>query len=167
MNTTPTSTVAALALLCVSASAHAQVQTTSPGTKSVFSKQAASMSNGGSQSDIQLLGGEIVKAKKKHVLRIDATLSTEADVRPDEVYFVIGVNNTDIGTAVAHCDSTEMIHECGVSGSFWVDLDAAEQINPGTVIGRPLTIVMRGGSTDLGGVGELYAASFSAQMVKK
>jgi hypothetical protein len=58
------------------------------------------------------------------------------------------------------CDST--------SGSWWLDLDAAEAAHPGVFIGQPLLIRLIGGeiSSSIDSNGE-WNAALSVQMLKK
>ena len=86
--------------------------------------------------------------------------------------FVIGVLPTVNGwgvepfaRSVAYC--TDQVCDTA-SGSWWLDLDAAEAAHPGTFIGQPLVVRLLGGeissSVDSNGV---WNASLSAQMQKK
>jgi len=150
-------------VLLGAAPAGAAPESTTPGKTSVFARETAPLGGGGVMTP---LVGQILKGKKKQVLRVDATLTTESDVLGAEIQFTIVANGNTLGTAVGHCDAPTTV-SCSVSGSFWLDLDAAETAVPGSVIGVPVIISMTGGSTSALDVGELYAATFSAQLVKK
>jgi hypothetical protein len=108
-----------------------------------------------------VLAGTIAKGKKKTVLRVDASfrgtsVSTGNDCSVNMTVNGIGMNGAGgYYNTPAPCIS--------VTGSFWLDIDAAEAANPGMFINQPLTITLDCRAD----VNTPYAATFSAQVIKK
>ncbi|HYC55500.1 MAG TPA: hypothetical protein VEL28_11260 [Candidatus Binatia bacterium] len=150
-------------LFLAATAAHAVPESTSPGKSSVFVKDTNQFQSGAIMVPI---AGTISKGKTKRVLRIDATLTLGIFNLGDQATATINVNGVSLGSAVGHCHGASLL-ECTVTGTFWLDLDAAELADPGSVKGAPLNVTMTGASSNSSDVGEFYTASFSAQMVKK
>ena len=126
--------------------------TTSPGKTSVF---VAHQSSGYADICCQVkLNATINRGRRHEVLRIDGTFKavntfgcspTDVDMFPPQVNGII-VNPDALGgwiSAVAHCDPS--VHVCPtITGTYWLDLDAAEAANPGMFIGKPLNITLLG-----------------------
>jgi hypothetical protein len=53
---------------------------------------------------------------------------------------------------------------CSLSGTWWLDLDAAELANPGMFVNMPLVVILSPGSTNAGIFG---TATLTATMQKK
>lgn len=119
--------------------------TTSPGQTSVFSAHQ------GFDACCQVvLKGKIATGLAGHVLMVAATFHavntsdcspTDVQIFPPKVNGVL-TNPDAFGliSASAHCDGG-----CpGITGTYWLDLDAAEAANPGTFIGHPLRIKLLG-----------------------
>lgn len=127
--------------------------TTSPGKSSVYASVSGVTLDG---SNTVKMSGQILKAKKKHVLEIEAT--TMATVPTDDNAIGTQVTVNGFGdiiqpdsnyNGVEQCDSAFI--NCTSHAVLWVDLDAAEGAHPGLFIGQPLDIdvhaIMNSGST--------------------
>ena len=135
-----------------------------PCKSNLFVRQTSGLTDG---SGIFSLTGTLAKGLKRNVLRIDTTVSftTASAGTSDVAMYVNGVIikggvlfGIDHGTS---CPGGI----CAFSGSYWMDLDAAEVTNPGLFIGQPLVIQMEGNAP--GGGVQAFGASISAQLVKK
>lgn len=116
-----------------------------------------------------LLTATIQKGKRHRMLMIQASLDyTGADAT------LLGIAPTVNGwlaegsRSVMYCTSGA----CDtVSGSWWLDLDAAESQHPGEFINKPLLVRLIGGEITGGGTVELtdgvWNAALSAQMIKR
>jgi hypothetical protein len=132
-----------------------------------------------------ILVGTIAKGKKKKILEINAMITSEdlAPGAPWTLNLYIDVNGvsadptlaTPPGGAVQDCGSdtfsgpySQPVEGCTVSGTWLLDLDAAELANPGVFIKQPLTVTMYGGvGTNPGIAGIPASASLSVKMLKK
>jgi hypothetical protein len=114
---------------------------TSPGKNSAF--ESASLTNL-STAPAPLLTATIAKGKKKRVLAIEASLTTDSgaagvlEIRP----FVNGFATE--GQAAQVTCAPSLLH-CTVSGTWWLDIDAAEVASPGLYVKQPLVVVLQGG----------------------
>jgi hypothetical protein len=116
------------------------------------------------------LVGFLAKGKTKRVLRIDATVNVSTGVGGAGVMDVnVSVNGVTIeGGALFGFDNAVTCQAqefCAFTGTYWLDLDAAEAANPGTFINQPLGIVLQASSP--GNTGRPFGASFSAELEKK
>jgi len=146
--------------------------TTSPGVNSVHvSSNHLSMPD--PFVETVLLTGTILRGKRNRVLVVDATFGSlapgeNAHIKP--LVNGVGLEPTDDfgnGSGVAiNCPSTATL-TCTASGSWWLDLDAAEAAQPGKFIGRPLTIELRGGTNQFAGVPGPIVAILNARREKK
>lgn len=137
--------------------------TTSPGKNSVFAREGAVLTANGDFPD---LTGQIEKGKKKTVLKIEATTMIEGHAAVPGAYLAVTVNGLAASMASGQCDQASS-HFCSLTGTYWLDLDAAELIIPGAFIGQPLNITLTGGNSAVAGAGLQSIASFSAEVVKK
>lgn len=114
-----------------------------------------------------LLTATIGRGKARRMLFIQGSLGYNGTDG-----FVIGVVPTVNGIgvepfarSVAYC--TDQLCDTA-SGSWWLDIDAAEAAHPGMFVGQPLLVRLIGGeisaSIDVNG---LWNASLSVQMTKK
>jgi len=126
-----------------------------------------------------VLTATIVKGKPKHVITVDgmvrldlppgvATLSLGADVN----WHTCGLEMHPTGTmgtfesALQECPNVGM--GCTVTGTFILDLDAAELVSPGCFINQPLTITLWAGDAGPGGGdGQPVDVSMIVRMEKK
>jgi hypothetical protein len=129
---------------------------TSPGKSSAFESSGFMFVPA---SPATLLTATIAKGKKKKVLAIEATLSTDTgasgvlEIRPL-------VNDVAVeGGVVSVACQPGLVH-CSVSGSWWLDVDAAEAANPGVFVKQPLVVrlvggYLAGGDPDIAATGTL------------
>jgi hypothetical protein len=110
----------------------------------------------------------IPRAKGKRMLMIDA-VAISNEFGPISLSAGVLVNGNPLipkwpgGSAVANCDlATEFA--CTATGHWWVDLDAAEAQNPGTVKNQPLTVDLFVSEENGTGAAEV---SLRAWMMKK
>jgi hypothetical protein len=79
--------------------------------------------------------------------------------------------NPNPASAGSYCQTqcnTASAVDCTVTGTFWLDLDAAaEAADPGMYLGKPLNISLSAGSVAGGYSGRPYKETLSAQLVKK
>lgn len=145
----------------------AEPTTTSPGKSSVFAEEHSGMLD--SVGNITPLAGQIAKGKRKTVVRIDATVGINGNPAVTGVLVLASVNGhfAQPGFAYANQCSTASAVQCSATGTFWLDIDAAETAFPGVYVGQPLDIQVVGGNQAVAGMGLSYHVSFSAQVVKK
>ena len=139
---------------------------TSPGRNSVFGSGTGTLNVDG---EIAPLAGTIQKGKSKKVLRLTASLGINGSPTLNGVFLRAFVNGVAFEPAVFYqqqCNPSNG-NACTVSGTFWLDLDAAEVASPGVFLGKPLNLTIEGGNPDSVGEGVLYKASFAADLVKK
>ena len=118
-----------------------------------------------------LVSGTIAKGKPHRVLVVEGMI---AAIGPGENAYtkpqVNGIDfepTDDVGTGLAasvNCASTATL-ACTATGTWWIDLDAAEAAHPGMFYGKPLNIVL-GGFTNLNH-GISVAAVMNARLEKK
>jgi hypothetical protein len=160
-----------------SAAAPTFAASTSPGKASVFaSSTGVPLAPGFSP----LLAATIVKGKKKTVLAVTA-MYTDGPYAPTPVVKrVLGLSVSVNGVLMQPSGSPQgAVIDCGfanpppsacaVSGTWWLDIDAAETANPGVFYGQPLVITLTGGDLSGGvliGV-QSMDASLSAVVQKK
>jgi hypothetical protein len=111
----------------------------------------------------------LAMGKPKRLLVVDATLTSGLAAPMPMVLTMTAVANgammeptTPMGV-VMDCGGSVMnpiapLFGCTLSGTFWLDLDQAETGNPGTFIGMPLSVVLRGGNAAGGGGMPVYAS---------
>jgi len=135
--------ILSITLLMVSAAAGAgRAASTSPGKNAAF--ESATI-NPIPVPPATLLTATILKGKKRTVLAVEAMLTASAGpalkftIRPT----VNGVDMEPQGAASQEGCSASI--PCSATGTWWLDLDAAETANPGTFISQPLTITLIGG----------------------
>ena len=148
----------------------ASAANTSPGKKSAFAS-----SDFGGFGDIPgagppLLTATIEKGKKRHVLTVEATLTSGVDLVPGGLTFGVVVNGFDAEPHTVCCGPF-YTQACGTActhtGSWWLDLDAAEAAHPGVYIGQPLTIQLLGGEIPTNAPQGTGAVTMSVRMEKK
>lgn len=156
-------------LLSLGVLAHASsalAASTSPGKRSAYESTAF---NPLPVFPTPLLTATIEKGKKKHVLEILTTLSTTSGI-PTTLAGGVTVNGIPVepgpGWITAQDCSGIPAGGCDLTSVRWLDLDAAELINPGTFIGQPLNVVFQGGAFGAG-VGGNSAASMAVRLEKK
>lgn len=142
----------------------AAADSTSPGKNSAFESASINpLTVGGNGST--LATASLVKGKKKTVLAITATLTTNSGA--DAVLQMLPtVNGLAVeGVRVQQPCSFTLVH-CTVSGTWWLDVDAAELNEPGSVAGVPVNVVLTGGSV-AGDNDASATVTLSVQVVKK
>jgi hypothetical protein len=91
-----------------------------------------------------LLTATIAKGKKNRVLAIEATLGTDVgaagviEMRPL-------VNDVAVEGPIVSVSCQPSLLHCSMSGTWWVDIDAAEAANPGVFVKQPLVVRLVGG----------------------
>jgi hypothetical protein len=144
------SAAAAVALLMVGGlvTKPARAASTSPGKNSAF--ESSDFGNGDMpQAVTTLLTATLLKGKKKHVLVVEATLSSGTSPVPSYLFLRATVN----GFPMEPLDSgllDDVLQACNngpciLSPTWWLDLDAAELAHPGMFIKQPLTVTLLGG----------------------
>jgi hypothetical protein len=161
-----------LSLLFSTVGQAAVVKSAEPGKRSVFVSEEAGVTDG--FGGIVELTGTIAKAGKG-ILAVEGIISIYSDAAAGTtgIYQQLLINGNSLASFThpfsvpgpeVNCGSGN--DQCTITASYWVDLDAAEAANPGSVKGQPLVITLRGGV--LSGPGNLnYRASFSARTEKK
>jgi hypothetical protein len=129
---------AALAATCltIATPAGATDVTTSPGKASVFeTRRYADRSINFSSAE-----GQILKAKPKNVVTVTASAYTHLSAASAQGLLMYAyVNASQVETAfTTSCPAGS--DACSVSGTWIVDLDAAEAAAPGTVMGKPIDV---------------------------
>jgi hypothetical protein len=123
------------------------------------------------QVDTVLLSGTIQRGKGHRVLVIQAMVGSvtpgeDASIHP----LVNGVacepsdelGNPTSATITCPSDAT---FGCNATGTWWLDLDAAEAAHPGAFIGKPLAIELIAGTHNADGIGVF--ADMSVRLEKK
>jgi len=168
-------TVLALALSLSSAGV-ASAATTSPGKNSAFVSSSGVMTSLSTKATATIL-----KGKKRTVLAIEASYSDGASYPTAALIRVLGMTVSVNGVLAQPNPSApyQYITDCGfvdtppvacsVTGTFWLDIDAAELANPGMFVGQPLVVDFRAGDlTNGAGVGVMpMDASLSVRVQKK
>jgi len=120
-----------------------------------------------------LLTGTSAKGLPKRVLRVDGFLSSIDE--GENAYIKPRCNGVDfeptddVGNGSAsgvNCPVGATL-TCSASGSWWLDLDAAEAAHPGTFIGKPLVIELLGFTNLYNGIPGPLVANMSAQLERK
>ena len=114
-----------------------------------------------------LVSGTIAKGKKGYLLAVEAMMNLfaqviVADIRPR-------VNGVLLGPleATVDCKFTGA-QSCTDTGTFWIDLDAAEAAHPKMFIGKPLVIDLLGENQSASGdPATAGAVTMTAHLVKK
>jgi len=159
---------AAVVSVLVSAGAAHAYSTTSP-AKETFHASAIAVAVP-FQTDTVVLSGVIERGKARRLLIVEALVGS---VAPGESgLFRPNVNGValqptdDFGNGAGMsvvCPTGQPIG-CTGGAHWWLDLDAAEAANPGTIINKPLNVELigRGGTSPIG----IYA-TLSARLEKK
>ena len=117
------------------------------------------------------LAGTLAKGAKKSILRVEALVNHLHGGTGTTGVLHVAVNGVllENGFGGGFTDGTVLSctgQVCLTTGTFWLDLDAAETANPGMFVGQPLSIVLTY-TTQAANAGSSYAASFSVQVSKK
>jgi hypothetical protein len=112
-----------------------------------------------------LVSATINKARAKRVLSIHATLTVRG-AGAAVVGILPRVNGVSAEPSRITTDCSQQT-ECSVSGSWYLDVDAAETANPDAFVGEPLLIELLGGETSATTPAVPWDASLSVLMVKK
>jgi len=99
----------------------------------------------------------IKKGKTHRVLTVEGMLSIYSAAGAAKLLMVPLVNGIPLNpvgkAAAASCTTGE---QCSVTGSWWLDLDAAEAANPGVGLGQQLNVTLVGNDTaETGSVGSM------------
>lgn len=142
----------------------ASADSTSPGKTSAFeSASITPLTVGGNGST--LATASLLKGKKKTVLAITATLTTDSGANA-VLQMLPTVNGFAVeGVRVQQSCAFTLAH-CTVTGTWWFDVDASELANPGEVVGVPVDVVLTGGSV-AGDDDASATVTLSVQVVKK
>lgn len=137
---------AAAAAVAVVMSPPAQAASTSPGKHGVYaSEQLVALSGKGQLEPV--ITATISKGKRNRVLVADVMLAgANHGGSPTQYLLAIDVNgirmepSTQAAIQIDCGESGGDAHPCVFSGTWWLDLDAAEKMNPGAFASRLLTI---------------------------
>lgn len=152
-----TATVAALVLGIWTAGA-ASAASTSPGKNSAFESSTGVLLNTYGNK----LTATIAKGRKKTVLAIEASYSDGASYPTPVGMRVLGMQVLVNGVTAQPNPSGfyQYLTDCGyvdndpvactVTGTFWIDIDAAELANPGLFVGQPLVVNLVAGDLAAG-----------------
>ena len=167
-------------VLGLATTASAVNYSTSPGKNSAFE---ASTGNPLTAAGTTQLTATIEKGKKKTVIAVEATYG-DGPYIPTSVQKRALAMNVTVNGVTMHPDpaaSYQYVIDCGwamgsgppaacfTTGTFWLDIDAAELANPGVFVGQPLSIVLTAGdvaASPLIGVTPMDA-SLSVRVTKK
>jgi hypothetical protein len=147
--------------------------TTSPGKNSVF-VSAGNLTLPPQRVDAILAKATITKGRKDTVIAVEAMVSKVGSTGfPVSVIIFPMINGVPVepvrgdGIAEVNCPAaTSRADYCSTTGTWWLDIDAAEAANPGMFIGKPLAIELEGAeSTGNGDSGEI--ATLTARVQKK
>ncbi len=162
--------VLAFVTLAIPASPVLGDSTTSPGKGSVF------VAHQGYDSCCSVpLGGTISRGRAEHVLLVDVTFKvvntwgcspTDIDIWPPEVNGVM-LHPDDAGSisASATCNGVGVLCPT-ITGTYWLDLDAAEAAHPQTFINKLLNITAQGRWYGVA-CSVFTSASMAARLIKK
>jgi hypothetical protein len=129
----------------------------SPGKRAAFASSTGLLTTYQVQASAQ-----IEKGKRGTVLAIEATYADGASYPTAAGMRVLGMTLTVNGvTAQPNPFSAyQFLTDCGyvdtdpiacsVTGTFWIDIDAAELANPGMFVGQPLTVNLMAGDLAAG-----------------
>ena len=132
----------ALFMLGVLVTKPARAASTSPGKNSAFESSDFGGFGDIPTQAVTLLTASIVKGKKKSVLVVEATLSAGGGVSGT---LALAVDVNGVEAEPHNFVSQGCSGACAVTGTWWLDLDAAELANPGVFIKQPLTVTLKGG----------------------
>jgi hypothetical protein len=113
----------------------------------------------------------LAMGKAKRVLVVDATVTSgAAPPAPLPMVLTMAANANGVPMeptipwgVVMDCGGSAMsiiapLVGCTLSATFWLDLDQAETASPGTFIGMPLTVILKGGNAAGAGGMPVYAS---------
>jgi hypothetical protein len=154
----------AAALATLASPTPAAADSTSPGKESAFESANVSPLPVGDSG--VLLTASLVKGKKKRVLAIHATLATNSGAM-GVLHLLPNVNGVAVQGTVVNEPCEPSLTHCASTGTWWLDLDAAEAANPDVFVGEALEIelvggLLAGGDTDASGT-----VTMGVQMLKK
>jgi hypothetical protein len=164
----------ALLALCLPMIAYGDAST-SPGKHSVHAS-ANDLSLPGFQTSAvltPLLTGTIAKGLPKRILMVHGLLTSIG--AGENAYIKPRCNGVDFeptddfgnGSASSVNCPADATLACSASGSWWLDLDAAEAAHPGVFIGKPLVIELLGFTNLYNGIPGPLVANMSAQLDRK
>jgi hypothetical protein len=115
------------------------------------------------------LNGTLARGVAHTVVRIDATFLAPArgTMTALQIYPLINGQYADdlpLHGAFSPCGSHP---SCGMTATFWFDIDALEMAHPAVFVGQPLAISVNAGPLAGVSTGTDYLLSFSAEVVKK
>lgn len=157
-------TVLTLASMLSFPGAQAFADFTGPGKNAAYAS-----ADGGSlpAAGAAVAATSITAGKSKRVLEIQGTFMATNPVGMLSPAVWVEVNGVavpptdDFSNALAaYCQ-----YNCTVSGTWWLDLDAAEAAAPGTIYNQPLQVVLY--AMDYLATGPAYSTSLAVKMVKK
>jgi hypothetical protein len=168
--TSKTTLALSLGMILLGASvASAIVESSCPAPCTKLPKEALSLRerNGTTSGTgaVTPLTGTLAKGKSKTLLRIDASFSGTTPV-PTLASLLVYVNGVLLQDGIAFGAYADQCLPtiCTLTGTFWLDIDAAEAANPGLFMNQPLVISLDGGN---GQAAQSYSTSLSAQLLKK
>jgi len=115
--------------------------------------------------DIVPLTTTLARGQAKTLLRVTGALHVHAGGAVTGAYVRLDVNGVAVEPAVFVVNCTAHT-DCSASGSWWLDVSAAEAAHPGTFVNQALDMIMSGGNWSVGGQGTAYGATLSAELVR-
>lgn len=166
----------ALTIVLAAPPGFAQIST-SPGRKVAFETKTAVPLPGPAPGAV--LTAQILKGKKKHVISVDAMV-TSSMYLPGAPWLLsasVDVNGIQMDPtlafpgigAVQDCSlfAVGVAFGCTLTSTFLMDLDAAELANPGVFVNMPLTITLSASDPIGFMIGAPVDASMAVRMEKK
>jgi hypothetical protein len=151
--------------------------TTSPGKNSVFLSASGLSLQSGLQT-ASLLTATINKGKKKTVVAVEGMLTDIGQTSgPRTEHIWTEINGIGIEPETSNVSYVAQVNcptitispfsgLCTVTGTWWLDIDAAEAAHPGMFVGQPLNITLMG--QELTGNGDVgLVATLTARVQKK
>ncbi len=162
--------IAGIAGLAALVASSASAQTFASGRTFAF---ASSGPNVVALTDQGWTTATIAKAKRKHVLVIDGSVSYtgNSDIQFLDVFtrvFTPTSNeiSADGGYYQTDCSGAFFGGSCTVSGHWWLDIDAAEAAEPGKWVNQSVTVDLQGGVLPMG-EGSNGSHTLRVMMLKK
>jgi hypothetical protein len=163
MRSLATLTLAA-ALATLASPTPSAADSTSPGKESAF--ESTDLAPIPVSDSSVLLTATLAKGKKKRVLAIHATLATNIGT-VGALHLLPSVNGVAVEGPIVNEPCDGGVLHCTASGTWWLDLDAAEAANPDVFVGEPLEVELVGGLLAGSDPDSSGTVTMSVQMLKK
>lgn len=166
MKTMLAAVLVALGVVAIAAPSHAQSYTYS-GKKAAFAFIPYGAANGGGpmpSADVSLISTSVQRGLRKQILVVHGELTGRGNGNASAVRINAAVNGHGMEgeTAYGNCGGSE---GCSATGTWFMDLDEAEAMFPGSFVNQVLTIELVGG--DAANPGRTGTVNLTAELVKK